>query len=161
MTADDWSPTPSARPRSELRVRAELRSADDKMMAMHIGPSIFEISMGRRQSVCGGASSSLSLAVNIAIRTSAPARVRLGFGCSKSGFFRRLSPFPFAGLPVVAGDAALDHFVTPLIARDDERSEVAAAEAKRAERHHNDDLQQQLAHDRPLIGNLQRRVDGG
>src|SRR6266571_1949888 len=61
----------------------------------------------------------------------------------------RLPPFPFAGLPVVAGNTALDHFVTPLIARHDDGSEVAAAEAKRAERHHNDDLQQQLAHDRP------------
>ena len=28
--------------------------------------------------------------------------------------------------------------------------QVAAAEAKRAERHQNDDLQQQLAHDRPV-----------
>jgi hypothetical protein len=27
-------------------------------------------------------------------------------------FFRRLSPFPFAGLSVVAGDAALDHFAS-------------------------------------------------
>jgi hypothetical protein len=32
----------------------------------------------------------------------------------------RLSPFPFAGLPVVAGDTALDHFVPPLITRHDE-----------------------------------------
>jgi hypothetical protein len=70
-------------------------------------------------------------------------------GHSISRFFRRLSPFPFAGRPIVAGDAALDHFVAPLIARHDERGEIAAAEAKRAERHHNDDLQQQLAHDRP------------
>jgi hypothetical protein len=37
--------------------------------------------------------------------------------------------------------------VTPLTARHDEGSEIAAAEAKRAERHHNDDLQQQLTHD--------------
>ena len=54
--------------------------------------------------------------------------------------FRRLSPFPFAGLPVVAGDMALDHFVASLIARHDEGSEVAAAEAKRCERHHYKDL---------------------
>ena len=46
---------------------------------------------------------------------------------SISRFFRRLTPFPFAGVPVVAGDAALDHFVAPLIARHDEGSEVAAA----------------------------------
>jgi hypothetical protein len=31
-------------------------------------------------------------------------------------FFRRLSPFPFASLPVVAGDTALDHFVAPTVA---------------------------------------------
>jgi hypothetical protein len=41
---------------------------------------------------------------------------------------------------------ALDHFVAPLIARHDEGSEVAAAEAKRGERHHYKDLQGQLAH---------------
>ena len=56
--------------------------------------------------------------------------------------FRRLSPFPFARVPVVAGDMALDHFVAPLIARHDEGSEVAAAEAKRGERHHYKDLAQ-------------------
>jgi hypothetical protein len=54
----------------------------------------------------------------------------------------RLSPFPFAGRPVVAGDAALDHFVAPLIACHDEGSEVAAAEAKRAKCNHDDELQQ-------------------
>jgi hypothetical protein len=43
---------------------------------------------------------------------------------------------------------ALDHLVAPVVARDDEGSEVAAAEAKRGERHHYDDLQHQLAHDR-------------
>src|SRR6516162_7615290 len=66
------------------------------------------------------------------------------FGSSDSPrrrFLRRLSPFPFAGVPVVASDAPLDHFVAPLIARHDEGSEVAAAIAKRAERHHKDDLQ--------------------
>jgi hypothetical protein len=55
--------------------------------------------------------------------------------------FRRLSPFPFAGLPVVAGDTALDHFVAPLVACDDEGGEVAAAEAKSAESDHDDELQ--------------------
>src|SRR5262249_29049382 len=61
-------------------------------------------------------------------------------------FFRWLSPFPFAGVPIVAGGAALDHFVPPLIARHDEGSEVAAAEKERAERDHNEDRQEQLAH---------------
>jgi hypothetical protein len=51
-----------------------------------------------------------------------------------SRFFRRLSPFPFAGLPVVAGDAALDHFVAPAVASDDEGGQVATGEAKPAER---------------------------
>ena len=32
-------------------------------------------------------------------------------GHSISRFFRRLSPFPFAGVPVVAGNTALDHFI--------------------------------------------------
>ena len=45
-----------------------------------------------------------------------------------------LSPFPLAGPLVVVGKIALDHFVAPLIARHDEGSEVAAAEAERAER---------------------------
>ena len=72
-----------------------------------------------------------------------------GHSISRLPFFWWLPPFPFAGVPVVAGDAALDHFVAPLIAGHDEGSEIAAAEAKRAERHHNDDLQQQLTHDRP------------
>ena len=39
---------------------------------------------GASQSVCGGPSSSLSLAVNIAIRRSASARVRLGLNASNS-----------------------------------------------------------------------------
>jgi dienelactone hydrolase len=52
--------------------------------------------------------------------------------------FRRLSPFPFAGLPVVAGDTAFDHFVAPPIARHDEGGEVAAAEAKGAEGQNNE-----------------------
>jgi hypothetical protein len=55
-----------------------------------------------------------------------------------------LSPFPLAGSLVVVGKTALDHIAAPLIARHDEGSETAAAEAKRAKRHHNDDLQPQL-----------------
>jgi hypothetical protein len=39
---------------------------------------------GASQSVCGGPSSSLSLAVNTAIRRSASARVRLGLNASNS-----------------------------------------------------------------------------
>jgi hypothetical protein len=60
-------------------------------------------------------------------------------------FFRRLSPFPFASLPVVAGDTALDHFFAPAVACDDEAREVSAAEANRAERNRNENLAQQLA----------------
>ena len=52
----------------------------------------------------------------------------------------RLSPFPFAGLPVVAGDTALDHFVAIFVARHDKRSEIAEAKAKRAKRDHDDEL---------------------
>ncbi len=44
-------------------------------------------------------------------------------------------------MPIVPGDAALDHFVPPVIARQDEGGEIAAAEAKRAERDHNENLQ--------------------
>src|SRR6516164_4971584 len=44
--------------------------------------------------------------------------------------YRRRAPFPFAGAPIEAGDAALDHFVAPLVARHDEGGQVAAAEAK-------------------------------
>ena len=44
-----------------------------------------------------------------------------------------LSPFPLAGPLVVVGKTALDHIAAPLIARHDEGSETAAAEAKRAE----------------------------
>jgi hypothetical protein len=56
-------------------------------------------------------------------------------------FFRRLSPFPFAGLRIVAGDTALDHFIAPFVARHDERGENTAAKAKRAERYEDDELQ--------------------
>src|SRR5262249_31272284 len=72
-----------------------------------------------------------------------------GLAAGSAGFvlkYRRVAPFPFAGVPIVAGDAALDHFVAPLVARHDEGSEVATPEAKRAERHHNEGLQEQLAH---------------
>jgi hypothetical protein len=60
-------------------------------------------------------------------------------------FLRSFPPFPFAGLRVVAGSTALDHFVAPILVRHDEGGEVAAAKAKRAERHHDDELQL-LAH---------------
>jgi hypothetical protein len=56
-------------------------------------------------------------------------------------FLWRLSPFPFAGLLIVAGNIAPNHFVAPFVARYDERNEIAAAKAKRAERHHDDELQ--------------------
>jgi hypothetical protein len=61
---------------------------------------------------------------------------------SRLPFFWRLSPFPFAGVPVVAGDAALDHFVTPPVPRHEEGSKVAAAEAKPTKGDHDDELQQ-------------------
>ena len=83
--------------------------------------------------------------------------VQLKFG--KTLPRRRLSPFPFAGLPVVASDTALDHFVAPLIARHDEGSEVAAAEAKGAESHHNENLQRQLVHDL-VLAILYRQATG-
>jgi hypothetical protein len=62
----------------------------------------------------------------------------------------RLSPFPFAGLPVIAGDTALDHFIAPLIARHNERGEIATAKAKRAKSYHDDDLQEHLGTSRAL-----------
>src|SRR5262249_26193382 len=68
-----------------------------------------------------------------------------GLAADSAGFvlkYRRLAPFPFAGVPIVAGDAALDHFVAPLVARHDEGSEEAATEAKRTEGHQDDELQQ-------------------
>jgi hypothetical protein len=61
-------------------------------------------------------------------------------------FLRRFFPFPFAGPRVVAGDTAPNHLVAPFVARHHERNEIAAAEAKRAERDYNENLQQQLAH---------------
>jgi hypothetical protein len=44
-------------------------------------------------------------------------------------------------VPIVTGDAALDHFVAPLVARHDECGQVAEAKAKRGERRHDDELQ--------------------
>ena len=40
------------------------------------------------------------------------------------------------------GDTALNHFVTPFVARHDERGDNTATKAKRAERHGDDELQQ-------------------
>jgi hypothetical protein len=59
----------------------------------------------------------------------------------EAGFFRRLTPFPLTGMPVVASHAALNHFVAPPIARYDEGDEIAAAEAKGAEHNNNAELQ--------------------
>jgi hypothetical protein len=42
------------------------------------------------------------------------------------------------------GDAALDHFVAPFIACDDERGEIAAAKTKPTKANHDDGLQQHL-----------------
>jgi hypothetical protein len=50
-----------------------------------------------------------------------------------------LSPFPLTSPLIVICKTALNHFGAPLIARHDEGSE-AAAEAKRAERHHKAEL---------------------
>src|SRR5215472_16385132 len=67
------------------------------------------------------------------------------FGCGSSAWFIlkywRLAPFPFAGVPIVTGDAALDHFAAPLVARHDEGGQVAEAKAKYGERRHDDELQ--------------------
>ena len=101
-------------------------------------------------SVCDrrhGRTNSGSLAIFAAVRR-ASSWVS-GLAADSAGFvlkYRRLAAFPFAGVPIVAGDATLDHFVAPLVARHDEGSEVAAPEAKRAERHHNEGPQEQLAH---------------
>jgi hypothetical protein len=83
---------------------------------------------------------------------SGPARPRgLGLRAHQNGrkarrlvlaLFRRLSPFPFAALPVVASDPAFDHFVSPFVACDDERGEKAATKAKRAKGEHDDELQE-------------------
>jgi hypothetical protein len=49
-------------------------------------------------------------------------------------------------LLIVASDTALDHFVTVFVACPDERNEIAAAKAKRASPHHDDELQQFITH---------------
>ena len=69
---------------------------------------------------------------------------RTNAGAGHSIRFWRLAPFPFAGLPIVASDAALDHFVAPFVARQDEANEIAAAKAKPAKGNHDNDLQQHL-----------------
>src|SRR5262249_1918723 len=73
-------------------------------------------------------------------------------GRSISSFFWRLSPFPFAGLPVVASRPALGHFVAEQISRHKEAREVAAGEAERAKCYVDGDLQQQFAHGAVLLG---------
>jgi len=78
-----------------------------------------------------------------------PRRWEAAVGISISRFFRRLFPFPFAGLPVVAGHTALDHFVAPAVSLNNKRDAVAAAKADGPEHHHNADLQQQLTHEEP------------
>ena len=59
---------------------------------------------------------------------------------------RLLPQFPLTSPLVVMGKTALNPSGAPLFARHDEGSETAAAEAKRAESHHNYDLQRQLVH---------------
>jgi hypothetical protein len=61
---------------------------------------------------------------------------------------------PCAGLPVVTSGAAPDHFVAPLIARHDEGSEVAAAETKGAEPHHNFAIFAAIRRASSLVSNL-------
>jgi serine/threonine protein kinase HipA of HipAB toxin-antitoxin module len=55
---------------------------------------------------------------------------------------------PICRLLIVASDTALDHFVAVFVACHDERNDRAAAKAKRAERHHDDELQQLIPHRR-------------
>jgi hypothetical protein len=45
---------------------------------------------------------------------------------SRLSIFRRLAPFPFARLPIVAGNAALDHFVAPAIACNNESDQLSS-----------------------------------
>ena len=69
---------------------------------------------------------------------------------SRLPIFWRLAPFPFAGLPVVAGDTTLNHFIAPFVACHDERDEVAAAKTKPAKGGHDNELRQ-LTHPRPVL----------
>src|SRR5262249_25438482 len=91
-----WKFSPSIRERCDWLTGIELRNvcfvpkADVKGVfdGITVGSNDLNeaglIEIGTSQSVCGGASSSLSLAVNIAIRTSASARVRFGLYASSS-----------------------------------------------------------------------------
>jgi hypothetical protein len=56
----------------------------DKLGAHHDALQVKLLTRDEDQSVCGGPSSSLSLAFNIAIRISASARVRFGLNASSS-----------------------------------------------------------------------------
>jgi hypothetical protein len=67
-----------------------------------------------------------------------------------SSRFRRLFPFPFAGLRVVTGGTAFDHLVAESDARHDERGEIATAKAECAEGKNDDKFQQRLTH-RPVL----------
>jgi hypothetical protein len=60
-----------------------------------------------------------------------------------SSRFRRLFPFPFAGLRVVTGGTAFDHLVA-------ESGEIATAKAECAEGKNDDKFQQRLTH-RPVL----------
>jgi hypothetical protein len=64
--------------------------------------------------------------------------------------FRRLFPVPFAGLRVVAGGTAFDHFVAEFGARHDERGEIATAKAECAQGENDDKFQQRLT-PRPVL----------
>jgi len=83
---------------------------------------------------------------------------------SRLPIFWRLAPFPFAGLPVVAGDTTLNHFIAPFVACHDERDEIAAAKAKPAKGGNYGELRQ-LTHRRtvlfkPATGSGEHRVLG-
>jgi hypothetical protein len=65
---------------------------------------------------------------------------RGGISISRLPFFWRFAPLPFAGLPIVAGDTTLYHFVAPLVSYHDERDEIAAAKANRAKTRHDHEL---------------------
>ena len=82
-------------------------------------------------------------------------------GAHSKSRFRQLSPFPIAGLRVVAGGAALYHFVVKSGARHDERGEIATGKAGCAGGEHDDKFQQRLTHCSVLIqqGGGKRRAD--